>query len=248
MPTETAATTTWRQGLNRFVDSAPFQNTVLAVIVLNAITIGLETAVDHDSSLYGVLHLIDTVAVAIFVVEITLKLVAYGPRRFFSNGWNVFDLLVTAIALIPASGPLSVLRALRVLRVLRVIRFLPQVRRVVDALLHSLPGIAAIAVLMSIIFYVAAVMATVMFGEQFPDWFGDIGKSLYSLFQIMTLESWSMGIVRPVMQEAPWAWAFFIPFILVSAFTTLNLFIAVIVDTMQTLREPVVANDEGSRP
>lgn len=234
----TTSETTWRQRLERIIDSPLFQNTVLVVILINAATIGLQTAFAHDTVAYEVLHLIDMVAVGIFVVEIAMKLVAYGPKRFFSSGWNVFDFLVTVIALIPASGPLSVLRALRVLRVLRVIRFFPQVRRVVDALLHSLPGIAAIAVLMVIVFYVAAVMATVMFGEAFPEWFGDLGKSLYSLFQIMTLESWSMGIVRPVMEESPWAWAFFVPFILISAFVTLNLFIAVIVDTMSTLRDP----------
>ena len=125
----------------------------------------------------------------IFVVEITLKLVAYGPRRFFSNGWNVFDFLVTAIALIPASGhPVGAARPPRAPGTARHSVFACRCAACVDALLHSLPGIAAIAVLMSIIFYVAAVMATVMFGEQFPDWFGDIGKSLYSLFQIMTLE------------------------------------------------------------
>ncbi|QPL05166.1 MULTISPECIES: ion transporter [Actinomyces] len=225
----------WRQRLDDWVHSPAVQNLVMAVILINSVTIGVETAVTHESLAHHVLAVIDRVALAIFVVEIAVKLVAIGPRRFFTRGWNVFDFLVVAVALVPGAGPLSVLRTLRVLRLLRVIKFMPSLRLVVEALLLSLPGISAIAVLMSMVFYVGAVMSTTMFGEAFPDWFGSIGASLYSLFQIMTLESWSMGIVRPVMEVYPWAWAFFVPFILVSAFTMLNLFVAVIVDTMSSV-------------
>lgn len=236
----------WRKRLERFVGSTSVQGVVLAVIIVNAVTIGLQTAFHQGTPLGDALHVLDSIALSIFVVEIALKLVAYGPKRFFTDGWSVFDFLVVAIALVPSAGPLSVLRALRVLRVLRVIKFMPQVRTVVDALLHSIPGIGAIAILMSLVFYVSSVMATMLFGEAFPEWFGDIGKSLYSLFQIMTLESWSMGIVRPVMEVMPHAWLFFVPFILISAFITLNLFIAVIVDTMQTLRAEREARAEAT--
>ena len=112
---------------------------------------------------------------------------------------------------------------------------MPQLRRIADAILQAVPGIGAIARLMGILFYVGAVMATTLFGERFPEWFGSLGNSLYTLFQVMTLESWSMGIVRPVMEVYPHAWLFFVPFILVSAFVMLNLFVAVIVDTMANL-------------
>ena len=156
---------------------------------------------------------------------------------FFKSAWNVFDFIVVGIALVPSSGPLAVLRALRVLRVLRLISMLPQLRLVVEALLKAIPGISSVFALMIILFYVFAVMATTMFGNHFPDWFGDIGKSMYTLFQIMTLESWSMGIVRPVMQTYPYAWVFFVPFILIATFTMLNLFIGIIVNTMQTIHE-----------
>lgn len=227
---------TFRRQLARFVDSSAVQNVVLAVIIVNAVVIALATAAVEGTTTYAVLHALDSIALVVFVIELVLKLVAYGPKRFFTDGWSVFDFIVVAIALVPSSGPLSVLRALRVLRVLRVIKFLPQVRMVVDALLHSFPGIGAIALLMSLVFFVASVMSTELFGAAFPEWFGDIGKSTYSLFQIMTLESWSMGIVRPIMEVMPMAWLFFVPFILIAAFVTLNLFIAVIVDTMQSLR------------
>jgi len=235
-PTTPPESPSFRSRLAQFVDSAPVQNFVLAVIVINAVIIALATTADEGTTTYDVLHFLDSIALVVFVIELVLKLVAYGPKRFFTDGWSVFDFIVVAIALVPSSGPLSVLRALRVLRILRVIKFLPQVRMVVEALLRSFPGIGAIALLMSLVFFVASVMSTELFGDQFPDWFGSIGKSTYSLFQIMTLESWSMGIVRPIMEVMPMAWLFFVPFILIAAFITLNLFIAVIVDTMQSLR------------
>ena len=164
-----------------------------------------------------------------------MKLIAYG-WRFFLKPWNIFDFLVVAVSFAPSGGGLSVLRALRILRVLRVISFAPRLRRVVEGFVSALPGMASVFLLMTIIFYIGAVMATKLFGDAFPEWFGTIGRSAYSLFQIMTLESWSMGIVRPVMEVFPWAWAFFVPFIIIATFTILNLFIGIIVTTMQELQ------------
>jgi len=172
----------------------------------------------------------------IFILEISLRLIAHGPR-FFTDPWSVFDFSVVAIALVPATAGFSVLRALRVLRVLRLISMVPQMRRVVSALLSAIPGLSSIILVLLLIFYVFAVIATNLFGEQYPEWFGSIGNSMYTLFQIMTLESWSMGIVRPLMDTRPYAWAFFIPFILIATFTMLNLFIAIIVNAMQTQAE-----------
>src|SRR5690606_20701847 len=169
---------------------------------------------------------------AVFVAELVIKLVAFGPR-FFRSGWNVFDFLIVGIALVPASGPLQILRSLRILRVLRLLSTVQRLRMLVDSLLQALPGIGWTAALLLMMFYVFGVMGTELFGEQFPDWFGSLGKSAYTLFQIMTLESWSMGIARPVMETFPYAWAFFVPFILIATFTMLNLFIAVIVNAIQ---------------
>jgi voltage-gated sodium channel len=226
----------FRQRLAAWIESMPVQKFVIAVIVLNAITLGLETSSGLMAAYGPWLKLLDTAALTIFVIELLLKLYAFGPR-FFRNAWNVFDLIVVGIALVPASGPLSVLRALRVLRVLRLISMMPRLRFVVEALLAAVPGIAAIGGLMGLVYYVFAVIATGLFGQSFPDWFGTLGNSFYSLFQIMTLESWSMGIVRPVMEVYPLAWAFFVPFILIATFTMLNLFIAIIVNTMQSLHD-----------
>lgn len=233
-PAHAPADPGWRERLGSWVTSAPVQRLVIALIVVNAVTLGLETSTIVMNGVGGVVRAIDTFCLAVFVLEIGAKLIAFGPR-FFRDGWNVFDLLVVGVALVPGSGPLSVLRSLRVLRVLRLVSALPRLRFIVEALMHSLPGIGAIAALLGIVFYVSAVMATSLFGTDFPEFFGSLGDSLFTLFQIMTLESWAAGIVRPVMETQPWAWTFFVVFILVSAFTMLNLFIAVIVDTMQTL-------------
>jgi voltage-gated sodium channel len=225
-----------RERLGDWIESNPIQRFIIAVILANAVILGLETSASAVAAYGPWLHGLDRIMLAIFVAEIGLKLYARG-FGFFRSAWNVFDFIVVGIALVPSSGPFAVLRALRVLRVLRLVSVMPRLRFVVEALLAAVPGIAAIAGLMAIIYYVFAVIATKLFGPSFPDWFGTLGNSLYSLFQIMTLESWSMGIVRPVMEVYPWAWAFFVPFILVATFTMLNLFIAIIVNTMQTLHE-----------
>ncbi len=220
--------------LQALTESSKTERLITVLIVVNAVTLGLGTSDSIKEALSPWIGWFDRAILAVFVVEITARLLAQGPA-FFKRGWNMFDFIVIAITLIPATGNLSVLRALRILRVLRLVSVVPQMRKVVEALLHAIPGLGSISGLLLLVFYVGAVMATQMFGEVFPVWFGSVGASMYSLFQIMTLESWSMGIVRPVMEVFDWAWAFFVPFILLTSFAVLNLFIAVIVDAMQTL-------------
>jgi len=222
--------------LQDVVESARFQYAITGLIVLNAITLGLETSPTAMDAAGGLLGILDRLILAVFVIELTAKIVVYRTR-FHRDPWNVFDFIVVGIALVPATGSLSVLRALRILRVLRLVSAVPSMRRVVSALLHAIPGMASIIALLALIFYVFSVMATNLFGERFPDWFGSVGSSAYTLFQIMTLESWSMGIVRPVMEVYPHAWLFFLPFILVTSFTVLNLFIGIVVDAMQSQHE-----------
>lgn len=234
---------TLRGRIGTWIESTRIQFSIIALIIVNAITLGLETSPTVMEAVGPAILMLDRAILSVFVVEILLKLFAFGPR-FFRQPWNVFDFIVVTIALIPASGPLAVLRALRVLRVLRLVSMMPRLRFVVEALLHAVPGIASIAGLMLLIFYVAAVMSTGLFGQSFPEWFGSIGASMYTLFQVMTLESWSMGIARPVIEAYPYAWLFFIPFILIATFTMLNLFIAIIVNTMQTLHEATLEAEE----
>jgi voltage-gated sodium channel len=224
----------------RLVESRVFQRTIIALILINAVTLGLETSATAMAVAGPVLIAIDKTILGVFVVELLLK--GYAQRwAFFRSGWNIFDFLIVAIALVPATGPLSVLRALRILRVLRLLSVVPQMRQVVGALVQAIPGMASIIAVLMLVFYVAAVLATKLFGTH-PDpnlqeWFGTIGASMYSLFQIMTLESWSMGIVRPTMEIYPWSWLFFVPFIVLTSFAVLNLFIAIIVNAMQSQHE-----------
>ena len=202
------------------------------VIVINAIALGLETSSVAMDAAGPFIIAVDYICLSIFIVEILTKIVVYR-WRFFTNGWNLFDFVVVGVALLPASHGLSVLRALRILRVLRVISVAPRLRRVVEGFVNALPGMGSVFLLMAIIFYIGAVIATNLFASSFPEWFGTLGKSAYSLFQIMTLESWSMGIVRPVMEAYPSAWIFFVPFIMVTTFAVVNLLVGLIVNSMQ---------------
>lgn len=229
-------TTPWRQRLARWVESRPIQQGITWLILVNAVVLGMETS-DPIMAAWGpVLVAVDRVILGVFVVEITLRILAHR-LAFFRDPWSLFDFTVVAIALVPASEAWSVLRSLRVLRVMRLLSTVPSMRRVVAGLLAAIPGLGSVFAVICIIFYVGAVVATNLFGERFPEWFGTLGASAYTLFQVMTLESWSMGIARPVMEAFPWAWGFFVVFILVSTFTLLNLFIAVIVNAIQSERE-----------
>lgn len=223
-----------RRRVRLLVENRRFQVFILSLIAVNAVTLGLETSQTALDMFGRELLFFDQLVIWIFCIEIVLRLFAHGPR-FFRDPWSVFDFVVVTITLIPSSDGLSVLRALRILRVLRLVSAVPRLRRVVGALLHAVPGVVSIGTLLLLVFYVFSVITTKLFARDFPAWFGTVGDSMYSLFQIMTLESWSMGIVRPVMEVYPWAWAIFVTFIALSSFTVLNLFVAIIIDSMQTI-------------
>jgi voltage-gated sodium channel len=218
------------------VESRWFQNFIITVILLNGAVLGIQTIEGLTPSSMLILDMVDKICLTIFVIELSMKLVIYRTS-FFRRGWNIFDLIIVGISLIPASGQLSILRALRILRLLRLITTVDSIRRVVSGMLIAIPGVGSVGALLLIFFYIGAVISTTLFGDQFPQWFGNLGRSMYSLFQIMTLESWSMGIVRPVMEAFPYAWIFFIPFIMVTTFMVLNLFIGIIVDAIATVKE-----------
>ena len=225
-----------RDRIRGVIEHPAFRHAILALILINAVTLGLETSPSVMAAWGTLILALDKGILAIFVVEIGLRLYVHRGR-FFRDPWSLFDFAVVAIALLPATGQLAILRALRVLRVLRILTIVPSMRRVVGALLGAIPGLMSIALVLLLIYYVFAVIATNLFATAFPEWFGHLGRSFYTLFQIMTLESWSMGISRPVMAQFPYAWLFFVSFILIATFTMLNLFIAIIVNAMQTFSE-----------
>lgn len=231
---------TWRGRLRAFLDQRWFVNLVLVVILANALILGAETMVSGTA--LGILMSIDHTMLGFFVVELLLRIIAHG-RKFFRDPWNLFDLAVVGIAVLPASESLSALRALRVLRVLRVITVVPSLRRVVDGLLRAVPGMGAVGALLVLVIYVAAVIATGLFSEAAPEYFGHLGTSLFTLFQAMTGEAWP-DIARAVMETQPYAWIFFVLYILVVSFAVLNLFIAVIVNGMEEISEEERKDDE----
>ncbi len=239
---------TWQQmdmmraRLRSFIEAPFWERFITTLIIINAATLGLETSRTAVASVGDLLVAIDRAILAVFVVEILARLFVYG-LRFWRDGWNVFDFFIVAIALVPATGSFSVLRALRVIRILRLISTVSSIRRVVSGLLHAIPSMGSVIALLLLIFYVFSVMATKLYGADYPDLFGTIGTSAFSLFQVMTLEGWAAEIVRPVMEKFPLAWVFFIVFILITSFAVLNLFIGIIVDSMQREHEAEQAED-----
>jgi voltage-gated sodium channel len=229
-----------RASVAQFLDHPTVGRIIIAVILINAVTLGLETYPQVMASAGTLLLAIDRICLGIFVAELLARLYALG-LRFFRSGWNIFDFVIVGISLVPAGEGTSVLRALRILRVLRVVSAVPSLRRVVDGLGRALPGMGSVFLLIVIIYYIAAVMATKLFGASFPQWFGGLETTAFTLFQIMTLEGWSGEIVRPIMEVYPYAWAFFLPFILITTFAVLNLIVGLIVNSMQE------AAEEGQR-
>ena len=224
-----------RARVARLVLAPMFQRVVIGLILLNAVTLGLETSASVMQEFGGALKALDALLLYLFTAELLLRIYAFRGR-FFRDPWGLFDFIVVAIAWMPASGPLAVLRALRVLRVLRLISVVPSLRNVVEAMLGALPGMGSIVLLMALLFYVFAVMATKLFGADMDEQFGSLGASLFTLFQLMTLDDWA-NIVKPAMELQPYALLFFMPFIIISTFVVLNLFIGVIVESIQTLRD-----------
>ncbi|HLA36613.1 MAG TPA: ion transporter [Rhodocyclaceae bacterium] len=218
-----------------------FQYTIIGVILLNAVILGLLTVDGLNPTTVSLLTTLDEICLGVFCVELGLKLI--GQRlRFFRDGWNVFDFVVVAVALAPATGPLSVLRALRVFRLMRLVDSVPSMRRVMNGMFAAIPGTASVAGVLAVMFYVAGIMATNFFGKVDPDNFGHLGVSFFTLFQFLTMEGWP-DVARPIIEKMPYAWMFFIPFILVTTLTTLNLLFGIIVDAMENAKEEEARED-----
>lgn len=217
--------------IQAFLESSAFQNFIIGVILINALTLALETAPETVGPYMPILHWIDQACLAIFVAELAVKLVIYR-HRFFLSGWNWFDLIIVGISLVPAAESLSALRALRILRVLRIVSIIPSLRRVVEAGIRALPGMGSVLLVLMLLFVIGAVVATKLYGPTFPQYFGTLGESLFSLFTVMTLEGWP-DLAREVMEVHPQAWAFFIPFLVITALMVLNLLLGVIVNAME---------------
>ena len=220
----------------RVMSSKIFKNTIVLIILINSIVLGLITSEAIYAKFGELLEFILSACVVIFTVEITLRIIAKG-WRFFLNGWNIFDFLLITMALMPETGAAITFRVFRVLRALRMVSSMKKLRHIVSAILVSAPHVFWAAVLEMIIFYIFGIMGQNLFHEAFPQWFGTLGETVYTLFQVTTLESWSMGIARPVMKVYPWAWMYFVPFVMISSYIVLNVVVGVVVNATSDISE-----------
>lgn len=209
------------------------ERVILSLIVFNAACLGLETYPEVRESYGELLFWLDRIVLTVFVVELLARIVVFRAK-FFRDPWSLFDLFVVGIAVLPNTGSFSVMRALRILRALRLITAIPSLKRVVGGLVSALPGMASILLLLVLIFFVFSVIASKLYGDAKPELFGNLGVTAYTLFQVMTFDDWSAGIVKPLLEQHPFAWIFFIVFILLSSFMVLNLFIGVVVTALDS--------------
>ncbi len=224
----------------KLVESTVFQTGILALIILNAVILGAETFPGVVKTVGPALGMADRWILMIFILEIGLRVFAWRGA-YFRQGWNLFDIVIVTISVVAATSGLAALRAFRVLRVLRVITVIPRMRVVVSALLDSLPGIASVGVVLALIIYVFAVIASNLYGADHPRLFGDVFTAMYTLFQVMTLEGWP-DIAAQVGETHGRSWVFFLSFVLLATFTMLNLFVAIVVRVVEEDSEPLVAD------
>jgi len=221
--------------LQIITESWTFKNFILICILINAIALGVDAHFGESNPWHAQIEYLDEIFLGIFTAELVLEFLAQGPRRYGRDGWNIFDCIVVGISYISMAPAISALRTLRVLRVLRLVSNVPQMRRVVEALIGAMPGILATTMILAVVFYIGAIMATTLFGERFPDEFGDLAKSALKLFQLTLFDDWG-ATVAMLNAVYPWAWVFILFFTVLSAFAVLNLFIGVIVDAVQETR------------
>ncbi len=217
--------------LRQLVESKWFQFGILGVICLNALVFGVQTSVWARTHCGKLLTGIDSVCLAVFTVELVLKLAVYN-RRFCKDPWNIFDFIVVAVSFVPDCGMFSSVRLFRILRIFKLISGIRHMRIILGAIVKSVRGIMWTGSLLVLIYYVYGILGTHLFGAAFEDWFGSLGKSVYTLFQVMTLESWSMGIARPVIAAYPYAWVYFITYILMTSFLVMNIVVGIVLTSI----------------
>ncbi len=218
-------------GIKALVEHRIFQWAIIVLIFINAGILALDALPETRLGQHETLMKLDDAILWIFVAELFLRVLAHG-KRFLTDPWSIFDTLVVGVSFMPLAGGFAALRAFRVFRVLRLVSAFPKLRSVVSGLLGAIPGIASVAVLMVLIVFVSSILATNLFGERVPHYFGDLWLSMFTLFKVMTLEGWP-DIADAVMAVYPWAWVFFLIYILVATLTLLNFFVAIIVNAME---------------
>jgi voltage-gated sodium channel len=223
----------------RIVETRGFQNGVLAVIVLNAVAIGVATDPRTLAAHRPLFHVFDVLFEVVFVLEITLRVVAYAPRvdRFFADGWNLFDFTVVALSLLPVVGRLAtVARLARLLRALRLVSVVPELRLIVSTMVRSIPSMGHVLLLLGLLLYVYAVVGVNLFRPVDPAHWGSLPRAALTLFEILTLEGW-VEVQRASFAATPWAWLFYVSYVVLAVFVVVNLFIAIIINNLEKVKD-----------
>ena len=241
------------QFADRLVNRPAFEYTIIALILMNGVLLGLETSPALEQRYGGIMHLGNQIVLGVFIVEALLKMLALAPRidRYFHDGWNVFDFLVIIFSLIPATGQFAmVARLARLLRVLRLVSAIRELRLIVAALVRSIPSVGYVIMLMSIIVYIYAIIGYHLFHEHDPTHWRTLGISVLTLFNIITLEGWTV-VMEKAMQVHPWSWIYFVSYVVAATFVVINLFIAIIINNLDEAKaerlrelEPPVSREE----
>jgi voltage-gated sodium channel len=222
----------------RIATNGLFQTAIIGVIVVNAVLVGLETDPDLANQYRAPFDLVNQAIIAIFVVELAIRLVSFLPRpqRFFADGWNVFDFVIVAVSLLPAGGSFAtVARLARLLRVLRLVSVFPELRLIVGTMLRSLGSMGSVVVLLGLVVYVYAILGYHLFSAADPAHWGDLGLSVRTLFEVLTLEGW-LELQAAVLPAVPGAWLFFESYVLLAVFIVVNLFIAVVLNNLENVK------------
>ena len=222
----------------RVADDARFQHFIIGVIVVAAILIGIETSPELTGRYGGLIDIVESVIQAIFIAEIAIRLVACWPRplAFFSNGWNIFDFAVVTASLLPQSGPFAmVARLARLMRITRLVSMFPELRLIIGTMVRSIPSMGHVILLLSLLLYVYAILGFHFFRDADPAHWRSLGTALLTLFQMLTLEGW-VEIQGAVLPAYPWAWLYFSSFVLVAVFVVVNLFIAVVINNLESVK------------
>lgn len=215
--------------------SVLFRRVVITLIVINAIIVGLDTYPGIHATYGQSLWLVDRVILYVFTLELILRFFASNPpAAFFRSGWNLFDLIIVGVSFLPSSQFFTVARLFRILRALRTVSVMPDLQRLVTALLRSLPALGHILILLALLMYVYAAIGTSLFGEITPKYFGTLHQSVLTLFSVITLEGW-VAVMDEVLPQMPAAWIYFVSFILVATFVAMNFFVGVIVNNLQAV-------------
>lgn len=224
-----------RNILAAITESGLFKFFILACIIVNALMLGYDAHFGPGNQYAQQIEMWNHTFLLIFTAELVLEFLAQGPRAYIRDGWNWFDVLIVTLSWLGDVPGVTALRAFRVIRVFRLVSNVPQMQRVVEALLRALPGIAATMSILGIVYYISAIMGTTFFRDSFPNYFGDLARAGATLFQLTLFDDWG-AIVGEIAATHPWAWGFFLAFTVLSAFAVLNLFIGVIVDAVQEAR------------